>query len=190
MWPWKSGRVGGWVGPSLKENLCLTISIHLVLSHVGLFPKSKKFIISINKLTRFYPFYPQVKSLLHIPNLHCQVQNYAQDIIKNNLRSLSQFKMLCIPNYHCKISKPPTHTVFEERWDTKLKNDAKFVKGMPLVPMPLTKSIERVSNVHEVNNNRTQLLFMSHNHVQHYHIFCISKYTYCHWVLYMFFSHW
>ena len=48
---------------------------------------------------------------------------------------------------------------------------------------------ERVSNVHEVNINRTQLLSMSYNHVQYKQPFCITEYTYCHRLFYLFFSH-
>jgi hypothetical protein len=58
----------------------------------------------------------------------------------------------------------------------------------PSLPMPPTKSKERVSNVHEVKNNKTQLLFMSHNNVQHEHTFCKKEYTYFHGVLYLFLS--
>ena len=55
--------------------------------------------------------------------------------------------------------------------------------------MPPTKSKERVSNVHEVNNNTTQLLSMSHNDAHHKHTFCKTKYIYFHDVFYMFLSH-
>ena len=55
--------------------------------------------------------------------------------------------------------------------------------------MPPTESIERVSNVHEVNNNKTQMLSMSYNHVQQNNHFVINEYTYRHRVFYVFFSY-
>ena len=61
---------GGWVGPFLKENLCLTISTHLGLSHIGLPSQIEKFITSINKLIRFYPFGYLGKTLCYISDVY------------------------------------------------------------------------------------------------------------------------
>ena len=88
-------------------------------------------------------------------------------------------KLLDIPN-HLVEYVSNTHIISKRRRYTKPKGAVKFVKGLPhLCHMQTTESKERVSNVHEVNNNKTQLLFMSHNHVRHNHTFCIIKYTYC-----------
>ena len=107
------------MGPSLKKNLCLTFSTHLVLSHVLLFLQSfflfNISITSINKLIWFYPLYSYVKPLIHIHSLNFQVQSYVQDIFNNSFKRLSQLKILYIPNDHYRRSKPYTHTICEGR---------------------------------------------------------------------------
>ena len=63
--------------------------------------------------------------------------------------------------FSCRISKQHTHTIFEERWDTKLKSTSNFVKGLPHLCPCHQPNPQRVSNVHKVNKSRTQLLSMS-----------------------------
>lgn len=52
--------LGGWVGPSCKENLCPTILVH---SHISLSPQSTKVTTSIINQLGFYPLYAYVKLL-------------------------------------------------------------------------------------------------------------------------------
>ena len=89
----------------------------------------------------------------------------------------------------CRIHKQHTHNFLKKDEIQNLGVLPNLWRSASHVSMPPTKSTKRVWNVHELNINKTQLLFMSHNHVQHKHPFCIMKYTYCHWVFYTFFSH-
>jgi len=82
------------------------------------------------------------------------------------------------------------HKLFWRKMSYKTQECCQIWEGSAShVPIPPTKSTKRVGDVHKVNNNINQLLSMSHSHVQHTHPFCITKYTYYHWVFYLFFSH-
>jgi len=57
------------------------------------------------------------------------------------------------------------------------------------VPMPPTKSKERVSNVHKVNSNKNPIVIYVTQYCTSKTYICIIEYTYCHRVFYVFFSH-
>ena len=103
--------------------------------------------------------------------------------------SITNQKNALYSSSSCRIFKHYLDIVFERRWYTKLKSAIKFVKGLPHMCPCHQPNPKRVSNVHEANNNRTQSLSMSHNHVRHYHTFSIIEYIYCHRVFWMFLGH-
>jgi hypothetical protein len=108
--------------------------------------------------------------LFHVSNMSMQIS-----ILSMNLGLAQAFGTLTL--HHL--------LTYTQRVCFRVINDTNYKH----VSMPPTTPKERVSNVHEVNNNKTQLLYVSHNHVWHNHTFCIIKYTYRHIVFYMFLRH-
>jgi hypothetical protein len=85
--------------------------------------------------------------------------------------------MLCIPHQFVEFLST-IHTIFwkdDDIQNLRVRSNLRKV-CLTCVSMPSTKFKERVNNVHEVNNNKTQLLLMLHNQVRHNHTFCTIKY--------------
>jgi hypothetical protein len=88
----------GWAGPSLKENLCLTIFTYMVLSHIGLPPQCSKVLRS-----------------LHLSKVLCYIYEVYMFKFKNvcKKKSIELQKTILNPyalysKFYCKIAKQHT----------------------------------------------------------------------------------
>ena len=88
-------------------------------------------------------------------------------------------------NQLCKEPKHSTNTWRKTSY--KIYLHYQICEGSPShVPLPALKSTWRVSNVHKVSSNNTQLLSMSHNHVQHKQAFCLNTHIFIEYFTYSF----
>ena len=164
-------NLGRWVGPSLK-----TITLHIYLNA---FASILSCFVSI-KLKTLSIQTPKVLLDIGIPYPKFWKSNFKKSVktmfeVYSTI-SLSNQIMLCTL-HHYRAPKHYTHIIFERRWNKKPNNAVKVVKGLPHMYPCHQLNPKKVSYVHEVNNNTTHLLSMSHNHVGHNNTFYINVYT-------------
>ena len=138
-----------WVGPSLISYHCITISILLSLTHLGMYLKSWTFKHQTTKVVTFAP----LNNVLH--SIYNTSKVKFKRVFKTCIKCTSRFNhnstMLCIPHHY-------TYNIFERRWYTKPKNGIKVAKDLPHMCPWHQPNKEKVSNIHKVNNNKPPII--------------------------------